>query len=57
MVSDLNKKNWGSTNLAKERQGSADLHTPIHGPPHNFVDAKFEYKSPDLCQGDVVLER
>ena len=32
MVSDLNKKFGGLTELAKKRHGSADLHTPIH--PH-----------------------
>ena len=33
MVSDLNKNFGGSTDLAKKRHGSADLHTPIHPPP------------------------
>ena len=33
MVSDLNKNFGGSTDLAKKRHGSADLHTPIK-PPH-----------------------
>ena len=32
MVSDLNKNFGGSTDLAKKRQGSADLHTPILPP-------------------------
>ena len=35
MVSDLNKTFGGSTDLAKKRHGSADLHTPIHPPPLN----------------------
>ena len=30
VVSDLNKNFGGSTDLAKKRDGSADLHTPIH---------------------------
>ena len=30
MVSDINKNFGGSTDLAKKRHGSADLHTPIH---------------------------
>ena len=30
MISDLNKTIGGSTDLAKKRHGSADLHTPIH---------------------------
>ena len=30
MVSDLNKNFGGSTDLAKKRHGSADLHTLIH---------------------------
>ena len=33
MVSDLNKNFGGSTDLAKKRNGSADLHTPIHPLP------------------------
>ena len=33
MVSDLNKNLGGSTDLAKERYGLADLQTPIHPPP------------------------
>ena len=32
MVSDLNKNFGGSTDLAKKRHGSADLHTPTHPP-------------------------
>ena len=32
VVSDLNKYFGGSTDLAKKRHGSADLHTPIHPP-------------------------
>ena len=32
VVSDLNKNFGGSTDLAKKRHGSADLHTPIHPP-------------------------
>ena len=32
MVSDLNKNFVGSTDLAKKRHGSADLHTPSHPP-------------------------
>ena len=37
VVSDLNKTFGGSTDLAKRRHGSADLHDPIHPPPryHN----------------------
>jgi len=30
VVLDLNKKIGGSTDLAKKRHGSADLHIPIH---------------------------
>ena len=33
MVSDLKKIFGGSTVLAKKKDGSADLHTPIHPPP------------------------
>ena len=33
MVSDSNKNSGGSTDLAKIRHESADLHTPIQ-PPH-----------------------
>ena len=33
VVSDLNENFGGSTDLAKKRQESADLHTPIHPPP------------------------
>ena len=33
VVSDLTKNFGGSTDLAKKRHGSADLHTPIHPPP------------------------
>ena len=33
VVSDLNKNFGGSTDLAKKRHGSADLHAPIHSPP------------------------
>ena len=33
MVSDLNQHFGGSTDLAKKKHGSADLHTPIHPPP------------------------
>ena len=33
VVSDLNKNFGGSTDLAKKRHGSADLHTPIHPLP------------------------
>ena len=36
VVSDLNKDNGGSTDLAKKMHGSADLHTPIHPPPKHF---------------------
>ena len=32
MVSDLNKNIGGSTDLAKKRHGSADLHIPIYPP-------------------------
>ena len=32
VVSDLNKNFGGSTDLAKKRYRSADLHTPIHPP-------------------------
>ena len=32
VVSDLNKNFGGSTDLAKKRHGSADLHTPFHPP-------------------------
>ena len=32
VVSDLNKNFGGSTDLAKKRHGSADLHTPINPP-------------------------
>ena len=32
MVSGLNKNFGGSTDLAKKRHGSADLHSPIHPP-------------------------
>ena len=32
MVLDLNKNFGGSTDLAKKRHGSADLHTPIQPP-------------------------
>ena len=34
VVSDLSKNFGGSTDLAKKRDGSVDLHTPIHPPPH-----------------------
>ena len=34
VISDLNKNIGGSTLLAKKRQGSADLRTPIH--PRSF---------------------
>ena len=34
VVSDLNKNFGGSTDLAKKRHRSADLHTPIHPPLH-----------------------
>ena len=37
-VSDLNKNFGVSMDLAKERQGSADLHTPIHLPPQYHHD-------------------
>ena len=30
VVSHLNKNFGGSTDLAKKRHGSADLHTPVH---------------------------
>ena len=33
MVSELKRDIVGSTDLAKKRHGSADLHIPIH-PPH-----------------------
>ena len=36
MVSDLNKNFGGSTDLAKKKHGSADLHTPIHPPQRGF---------------------
>ena len=36
VVSDLNKNFGGSTDLAKKRHGSADLHTPIHLPLNCF---------------------
>ena len=38
MVSDLNKNFGGSTDLAKKRHGSADLHTPIN--PPSYVQTK-----------------
>jgi len=31
---DLNKNIGGSTDLVRKRQGSINLHTPIHPPPH-----------------------
>ena len=34
VVSDLDKNFGGSTDLAKKRHGSADLHTPTHPPLH-----------------------
>ena len=34
VVSDLNKNFGGSTDLAKKRHGSADLHTPNSPPPY-----------------------
>ena len=40
MVSDLNKNFGGSTDLAKKRHGSADLHAPIPLPPHPVVEGK-----------------
>ena len=39
VVSDLNKTFGGSTDFAKKRHGSADLHTPIH-PPHKMLKIK-----------------
>ena len=33
VVSDLNENIGGSTDLVKKRNGSADLHTPIHPLP------------------------
>ena len=33
VVSDLNINFGGSADLAEKRNGSADLHTPIHPPP------------------------
>ena len=35
--SDLNENFGGSTDLAKKRHGSADLHTPIHPPHHELM--------------------
>ena len=38
VVSDLNKNFGGSTDLAKKRHGSADLHTPIQPTLQEYSD-------------------
>ena len=45
VVSDLSKTFGGSTDLAKKRHGSADLHTPIHPPPLSRLHALSELRS------------
>ena len=45
VVSDLNKNIGGSTDLAKKRYGSADLHTPIQPPPKIYLNHCFVEKS------------
>ena len=52
----LNKNFGGSTDLAKKRHGSADLHTPIH--PVTGDDQLFEYDddSDNDSDGFVVQE-
>ena len=40
VVSDLNKNFGRSTDLAKKRHGSADLHTPIHPPRYTIHGPK-----------------
>ena len=47
VVSDLNKNFGGSTNLAKKRHGSADLHTLIQPPPQPSASADNTYLDPD----------
>ena len=47
VVSDLNKNFAGSTDLAKKRHGSADLHTPIH-PPHKRCQRRIYKRSDQL---------
>ena len=53
VVSDLNKNFGRSTDLAKKRHGSADLHTPIHPPLYDsvflqFQSPQFQQRSPKL---------
>ena len=56
MVSNLNKTFCGSTNLAKKRHGSADLHTPIHPTPGD--DQLFEYDDDSDNDSDgFVMEK
>ena len=54
MVSDLNNNFGGSTDLAKKRHESADLHSPVHPTPGD--DQLFEYDddSGDDSDGFVV---
>ena len=51
VVSDLNKNLGGSMDLAQKRQGSADLHTPIHPPPYIWLVSVLLTDDSELARG------